>query len=201
MWLILALLFAQDKYDAEHAFLQDATVNVYVQRIAVKLSGGVTARVVRDKTIRAASMPADRVYVTSGLVSRAANEAELAGVLAHEIAHLSGQAVIADTESGLCARFPAAKHPNDTGARERERVADEAAIRMLTAARYDPAEMIAFFSKLRRADLELPPAFSAEDLLLERLQLEATDHPLTDLVRNTPEFERMRARVESALSR
>jgi len=191
MWVILALLLVQDKYDAENAFLQDAAVNVYVQRVAGKLSGGVTARVVRDKTVSAASMPGGRVYVTAGLVARAVNEAELAGVLAHEIAHASGQ----------CARFSAAKLPSDIGARERERVADEAAISTLTAAGYDPVAMIAFFSKLRRADLELPPAFSAEDLLLEKLQLEATDHPLKDAVLNTPEFDRMRARVQSALAR
>jgi predicted Zn-dependent protease len=176
MWLILALMLAQD-----------SVISGYVQRLTGKLASGVTASVVPDKeVVRAAAVSNDRIDVTSALVARAANEAELAGVLAHEIAHArTGQ---------TCARFTDAI-PGDTGARERERIADESALGMVTAAGYDPAPMIAFFTRLRRADLKLPVAFSAEDLLLERLQLEATDHPIKDAVVNTPEFDRVHARV------
>lgn len=196
------MFLAQDKYDSAHTFLQDPAVNIYVQRLAGKFSGAATVRVVRDRAIRAGSFPGGRIYLTSALISRTANEAELAGVLAHEIAHSdSANSVTADAESGLCARFAIAKTPADPTGRARERAADEAAIRMLLSAGYDPAAMVAFFSKLRRADLDLPAAFSAEDLLIERLQLEPRDHPLEGVITNTPEFDRIRARLETPAAR
>ena len=53
--------------------------------------------------------------------------------------------------------------------------------------------MLEFFSRYRRENMELPKGYSAEDLLLEKLQLEATDHPLKDAVTNTSEFDRIHA--------
>ena len=84
------------------------------------------------------------------------------------------------------ARLPS---PDD---RENERQADQAAIRALTKAGYDPAAMLEFFSKYRREGENLTTAYSAEDLLIEKLQLEATDHPLKDAIVNTPDFDRAR---------
>ena len=197
MWLALALMLSQE-FEKTHAFSQDADAAHYAQGIAKKLTATATVRIVNDKAVRAAAFRPDRVYLTALLVARAVNEAELAGVLAHEIAHTQEppEAVARlDPESGLCARFAFMKSPGDTDGRQRERRADEAAIRMLTAAGYDPAAMLAFFNKLRREDLQLPAAFSAEDLLLEKLELEATDHPLKDAVLNTSEFDRVRARM------
>jgi len=51
--------------------------------------------------------------------------------------------------------------------------------------------MLEFFSKYRRAATDLPQNYAAEDLLLEKLELEATDHPLKDVILNTPEFDRI----------
>ena len=52
--------------------------------------------------------------------------------------------------------------------------------------------MLEFFSKYRREGENLTTAYSAEDLLIEKLQLEATDHPLKDAIVNTPDFDRAR---------
>jgi predicted Zn-dependent protease len=197
MWLLLVLTLAQ-QFDSAHVFSKDAAATLYAQRIAGKLASTASVRIVDDKAVRAAAFPPDRIYVTALLIARAANEAELAGVIAHEIAHAQTPPepiTRLDPESGLCARFASMKWPGDTDGRQRERRADEAAIRMLTAAGYDPGAMLAFFNKLRREDLQLPAAFSAEDLLLEKLELEATDHPVKDAVVNTSEFDRVRARM------
>ena len=45
-------------------------------------------RVVRDLEVNAFALPNGSVYVNSGLLSRMENEAQLAGVLAHEVAHV-----------------------------------------------------------------------------------------------------------------
>ncbi len=43
--------------------------------------------VVADPEINAFNIPGGHVYVNSGLIARASNASELAGVLAHEITH------------------------------------------------------------------------------------------------------------------
>src|SRR5665213_4358852 len=123
----------------------------------------------------------------SAASSRLQNEAELAGVLAHQVAHMS-----AGTE---CIRFLHSEDKREED-RQQERAADEAAIPALIKAGYDPAAMLQFFSKYRREGADLPKAFSAEDLLIEKLQIEATDHPLKDALVNTSEFDRLRATVK-----
>lgn len=57
--------------------------------------------VVRTETINAFAMPGGTVLVTSGLVRRLANESELAGVLAHEIAHVVKKHQLAAIQSSL----------------------------------------------------------------------------------------------------
>jgi predicted Zn-dependent protease len=149
------------------------------------VSRSAEVRFVNDADVHASALPGDRVEISTGLFARLQNEAELAGVIAHELAHRS-----AGTE---CIRFvhvvgPREKEPPD--AREHERKADEAAIPVLTKVGYDPTAMLNFFSRYRREGGNLPAAYSAEDLLIEKLQIEATDHPLKDAIVNTPEFER-----------
>jgi predicted Zn-dependent protease len=165
---------------------QDPATGNYINRIARKLSPAAAVRFVNDPDVRATPLPAGRIDLSTGLFARLRNEAELAGVVAHELAHRA-----AGTD---CVRFVhpephALPRPDD---RENERQADQAAIRALTKAGYDPAAMLEFFSKYRREGENLTTAYSAEDLLIEKLQLEATDHPLKDAIVNTPDFDRAR---------
>ena len=78
--------------------------------------------------------------------------------------------------------------------RERERVADEDALRLLVKAGYDPSGMFEFFSRLRYEKPELSRAFSAEDLLAERSQWELSGTP-ADSVLDTSQFSEMHARL------
>lgn len=48
-------------------------------------------RVVRDLEVNAFALPNGSIYVNSGLVSRMENEAQIAGVLAHEITHVTNR--------------------------------------------------------------------------------------------------------------
>ncbi|WJR77362.1 M48 family metallopeptidase [Bradyrhizobium sp. NP1] len=57
-------------------------------REAAELPGPVQAAVVSTPVPNAFALPGGRVYLLSGLLARAANADELAGVLAHELGHL-----------------------------------------------------------------------------------------------------------------
>ena len=163
---------------------QDPQVSGYMNRICHRLAPSVDVRYQAESDLRARPDPDGRISVSAGIFNRARNEAELAGVLAHEIAHANlGTA---------CIRLDRIDS-KDAGDRDREHAADQAAIPILTRAGYNPMAMLEFFSRYRRENLELPKGYSTEDLLLEKLQLEATDHPLKDAITNTSEFDRIHA--------
>ena len=64
-----------------------------------------TFSVVDTETINAFAMPGGSIIVSSGLVKRLASESELAGVLAHEIAHVVKKHQLTAIQSGMKADF------------------------------------------------------------------------------------------------
>jgi predicted Zn-dependent protease len=74
--------------------LGDPVVTEYVNRIGQNLvrnsdaKVAFTIKVIDDDEINALALPGGYFYVNSGLILAADNEAELAGVMAHEIAHV-----------------------------------------------------------------------------------------------------------------
>ncbi len=63
-----------------------------------------TIKVVDSDDINAFALPGGFFYVNSGLILAADNEAELAGVMAHEIAHVAARHADARDDQGqLCA--------------------------------------------------------------------------------------------------
>src|SRR4051812_4581184 len=73
----------------------DATVQRYVSEIGQGLSrnaGGEDAgwefKVLNSQLINAFALPGGKIYVTRGLLGKLENEAQLAGILGHEIAHV-----------------------------------------------------------------------------------------------------------------
>jgi Zn-dependent protease with chaperone function len=78
------------------SLLKDRNVDRYLNRIIAKLAaqapGGrypYTVKAVNDPAINAFSLPGGPMYVNRGLLEAARSEAELAGVLAHEMAHVA----------------------------------------------------------------------------------------------------------------
>lgn len=79
------------------AYLHDDEVNAYLnrlgQRLVAQLEGGSRQTfeffVVRDGMLNAFALPGGFIGVHTGLILAARNESELAGVLAHEIAHVT----------------------------------------------------------------------------------------------------------------
>ena len=76
--------------------LRDSSVQSYVERVGRRLAEAApgpkfpyTFKVVNASDINAFALPGGPTYVTRGLIETVRNEGELAGVMAHEIAHVA----------------------------------------------------------------------------------------------------------------
>ncbi len=76
--------------------IEDPEINEYLQSLGMRLASQAhegahrfTFFAVRDSSINAFALPGGFIGVNAGLVTATKNEAELAGVLAHEIAHVT----------------------------------------------------------------------------------------------------------------
>ena len=76
---------------------QDPQVDEYLARVVGKLAPdepaarGFTVVVLSDPTLNAFAMPDGRIYVHTGLLSQVENEAQLATILAREMAHVTSR--------------------------------------------------------------------------------------------------------------
>jgi predicted Zn-dependent protease len=77
--------------------VEDPTINEYVNRVGQNLVRNsdakvpFTIKVVESDEINAFALPGGFFYVNSGLILAADDESELAGVMAHEIAHVAAR--------------------------------------------------------------------------------------------------------------
>ncbi|HKQ96250.1 MAG TPA: M48 family metallopeptidase [Candidatus Polarisedimenticolia bacterium] len=129
------------------------------------------------KTVNAFAAPGGHLFVYSGLLLAAGNEAEVAAVLAHETGHVVGRHVERAIVNayGLQALTAAAVGRNPSPAQEiaagiagtglmrahsrgEETEADEYGVRALSGLGYDPRAMITFFEKLRAGEGRTPGA-------------------------------------------
>lgn len=163
--------------NAQLPMLRDATVDGYVnslgRSIATRTSRGDLDwhfAVVNTDVINAFALPGGFVYVNRGVLARASNESELAGVLAHEIEHVvrrhsvkqmeqAQQANVGVTLACILTRVcenPAAQAAIQVGgqayfaknSREDEVQADEGGFQNMIRAGINPRGMLTFFQKL-----------------------------------------------------
>ncbi len=171
---------AQRQAKARIPEVTDREINAYVQSLGHRLvarAGSSTYpysfSVANYREINAFALPGGPVWVHRGVFTAAQNEAQFAGVLAHEIAHISERHAASQLTKGLVANgllsLLGAILGNDGGARtaqaaaqlmaggymlkfsrDDEREADRVGARILRQAGWDPREMIAFMEILRR---------------------------------------------------
>jgi predicted Zn-dependent protease len=149
--------------------------------------------IINDPQVNAFAVPGGYIYIHSGLILKARTPDELAGVLAHEIAHIKNHHLARQVQKGtilnlatLAAIFLSQGNPAVvTGAsaisqtlqlkysREFEREADRFGLYYMWKAGYDPNGMISFFEKLLREQLvypqEVPPYLLTHPLTEERI--------------------------------
>ena len=157
----------------------DAKLRAYIRRIGLKLTrhaetGGMkyTFTILNSDKVNALALPGGYVYITRGLLALADNEAEMAGVLAHEIGHVTARhtAERYSTEQatnlglmvlgvlGSAAGVPSgigqmigfgAQAAMQSYSREQELESDMLSVRYLSRAGYSPQAMTSFFHKLK----------------------------------------------------
>ena len=158
--------------------VNDAELNGFVERIGRRLASTpeadgypYTFKVVQDKSINAFALPGGPTYTHTGLVAAAENEAQIAGVLAHEVAHVAlrhgtnqaskaqmwqllgglGGAAAGGGLTGTLAQMGIGLGVNSVllrFSRDAERDADLLGTRIMARAGSNPIEMARFFEKL-----------------------------------------------------
>lgn len=181
---------------AQMNVVDDPEIEGYIQSLGDTLAAstderhsGFTFFVVGSKAINAFAAPGGYIGVNSGLITASQSESELAGVMAHEIAHVTQRhiarrfeamdrmtgpmlaamaaALLVGTQSpeaGLAAAAAAqgaAAQMQLDYTRNNELEADRVGIQTLANAGFDPAGMPDFFERLQRASryYSRPPEF------------------------------------------
>lgn len=165
--------------------VNDSDVNAYVNRIGQKLAANAGGpqfqyrfRVINASDINAFALPGGFIYLNRGIIENARNEGEVAGVLAHEIAHSAlrhgthqaSKAYAAQAGLQILGGLLGGKVGNNTAqilnavggvglnalflkfSRELETQADVRGAQILAASGYTPADMISFFNQLAKVD-------------------------------------------------
>jgi predicted Zn-dependent protease len=177
----------------------DKALADYIDRIGQSLvaqseqpAAGYSFTILDDDSINAFALPGGYIYITRGLLALASNEAEVAGVLAHELGHVvarhAAQRYSRSMATGLGLAFgipPVAGDLAGLGAqvwlqdysRDQELEADQLAVRYMTRAGYDPEAMVTLFRKLD-ADARLQAALVGDPGAADRFNIMAS-HPRT----------------------
>lgn len=212
------------------SMIQDPAVNEYVNLIGQKLvlnSDAMftfTIKVVDSDEINVFALPGGFLYVTSGLIKASDNEAELAGVMAHGVAHVAARHAIRMMTRMAIANImnvsliPAGSNyvcPDCPTAlslplvfvkfsRDFEAEADYLGLQYTYNAGYDPNGFIVFLEKLgKRENLKagtLAASFATHPPAIERIRAARKEIvkilPERDhSVMNTPDFDQVKARL------
>jgi Zn-dependent protease with chaperone function len=212
-------------------FVDDPIITEYVNRVGqnVVLHSDAkipfTIKVIDSDEVNAFALPGGFFYVNRGLILAADNEAELAGVMAHEIAHVTArhamenQAKATIAEIGMIAGsiflggWPGVIFQNTAGlgllaafmkfSRGAEEEADRLGAQYLYAAGYDPTAMATMFEKLSSKSKKKPGwisrAFASHPQPPERraasLNLVARFPEREEYVISTSEFQRVKGKL------
>jgi predicted Zn-dependent protease len=161
----------------EYGQYGDARLQAYVNDVGQKL-GKVshlpnetwTFTLLDDPTVNAFAMPGGYIYITRGILAHLNSEAQLAGVLGHEIGHVTArhsaqrltQQQLAGLGLGIAGLFSEGFARYSQAAqtalglmflkygRDDENQADQLGVQYATAAGYDPREIPATYAMLKR---------------------------------------------------
>ena len=163
----------------QQRFLTNVEINNYIGQLGQKLwlvspHGDIAPiqpefYVIDDEAINAFAIPGGAVYIQTGAIRAAADEAELAGVMAHELGHVvrrhgaravsheSGvnvvQQILLGGEQGEVTQMVSGlltQVVNQKYSREDENQADEIAVGTLNRAGFDPEGLRTFFATLKQ---------------------------------------------------
>jgi predicted Zn-dependent protease len=173
--------------DRSSKFVTDPMVTEFVNRIGQNIvlhsdaKIPFTIKVIDSEDVNAFALPGGFLYVHRGLLEAADNEAEVAGVLAHEIAHVTARHGIEQASKGelinyasiglifvggiggyiaqqaLSLAIPLTFLKFSRGA---EKEADRLGAQYMWASGYDPNALVSFFEKLQAKEKGKPGTLS-----------------------------------------
>ncbi|MEH1827750.1 MAG: M48 family metalloprotease [Nostoc sp.] len=181
----------QELVSSQVRLYRNPEVNRYVEQVGRRLAVNsdrpnlpYTFQIVQDDSINAFATLGGYVYVHTGLLKTADNEAELASVLAHEIGHIGGKHVVKQMqqkalESGL---LTAAGLDRNSAvqigvqlardlprSRQNEFEADQRGLRTLTRTGYAQSAMVSFMQKLLKKGGSAPTFLSTHPGTSDRI--------------------------------
>ncbi len=156
----------------EFKVLNDPGIQGYVNEVGARVASHADRQdvhysftVLDDDAVNAFAAPGGWIYVTTGLLKAATNEAELAAVLGHEVGHVVGRHSVRRLQAaygiGLAADLVTGNSQTLQtiiglatsvvllkNSRDDEFQADEFGLKYAAAAGYDPGQMLVFFQTL-----------------------------------------------------
>jgi predicted Zn-dependent protease len=199
--------------------IDDPIVTEYVNRVGQNLVRNSDARVpftikvIDSDEVNAFALPGGFFYVNSGLILRAQEESELAGVMAHEISHVTARHGTKNATKGemmqlatipLILLGPAgwAGYGLYEGlniaipltylkfSRDAEREADFLGLQYMYKAGYDPNSFVTFFERIqadeKRRPGTIPKVFSTHPPTPDRI--ESAQKEIARILPNRPEY-------------
>jgi predicted Zn-dependent protease len=173
--------------DRSSKIINDPIVTEYINRVAQNIvlhsdsKVPFTIKVVDSQEVNAFALPGGFLYVNRGLLEAADNEAEVAGVIAHEISHVAARHGMEQASKGELFNYlsiPLIFFGGIGGyairqglglavpltflkfSRGAEKEADRLGAQYMWAAGYDPNALITFFEKLQAKDKKKPGTLS-----------------------------------------
>lgn len=214
--------------------VDDPEVAEYINRLGQNLAHNsdaqvpFTCKVIDSTEVNAFALPGGYLFVNTGLILRAGDEAELAGVMAHEIAHVAARHGTKQATRGQLANLAsipliflggwagygiqeAASVAVPMGflkfSRGMEQQADTLGLEYMYKAGYDPTAFVDFFERIETLEKKKPGAvakvFSTHPPTEDRVRHTQSEiqqlAPLPEYVLDTSEFHQVRDRLAMLL--
>ena len=217
--------------EQQSKLVDDPVITEYVNRVGQNIvlhsdaKIPFTIKVIDSDEVNAFALPGGFFFVNKGLILAADNEAELAGVMAHEIAHVCARHAMENQGKGAFMNYAALAGilfgggivssvlQNGGGiltglaslrfSRSAEEEADKLGVQYLYASGYDPTAMSTMFEKLAAQNKKKPGTiaklFSTHPQSVDRrdtsLQLVARFPEKDEYVISTSEFQRVKGHL------